>query len=76
MRLVEGYYLRLHDGVVFYAKGLVHPPGHVVAYPKYLPSPEGPRTAPWGLRYVKYGRVEDQLRVIEERYPGYLKHDK
>ena len=49
---IEGFMVELPSGVIFEVKGLLHPPGKVLAYPRYLPDPAGDRVRE-GRRYRK-----------------------
>src|SRR3972149_5509014 len=53
MRAREGDLIRTGDNVIFDVKGLVHPPDKVIAFPRYIPSPEGKRGRSGNL----YGKV-------------------
>lgn len=72
--IVEGYYFRVRDGTIFYAKGVVHPPGKVVGYPKYVLIARGD-TAGRGVKYVKKDAMDLCLQLVRERYPGLLTYD-
>ncbi|RLF23717.1 MAG: hypothetical protein DRN15_05225 [Thermoprotei archaeon] len=74
--IIEGVYFKHVDGGIFYAKGVIHPPGGVIGFPKYIPSPRGSRVAPSGISYVKIEELRSQLRILKERYPSYLREDK
>jgi predicted nucleotidyltransferase len=39
----EGDFLRLNDNSIFEVKGLVHPAGKLIAYPRYIPDEYGAR---------------------------------
>ena len=56
----EGDLIRTSDNVIFDVKGLVHPPGKIIAFPRYIPSREGQR----GQRGNLYGKVYN----LAERY--------
>lgn len=75
--LMEGFYFKLRDGAIFYAKGVAHPPGYVVAFPKYVPYAPNLSALRGELRYnyVKLATLRDQLKVLRDRYPTYLHHD-
>jgi len=74
MRIIEGYYMRLGD-TIFYAKGVEHPPGKVIAYPKYVLDPKGERMDARRRRYRKLFTQEEQLRYLREYYNEYLVYD-
>jgi predicted nucleotidyltransferase len=50
----EGDLIKTRAGVVFDVKGLVHPPNKVIAFPRFIPSPEGSRKG----KNANYGFVE------------------
>ncbi len=74
MEVIEGYYLLMGD-VVFYAKGIEHPPGKVIAYPKYVPDPRGWRRDREGKRYRKLMTQEEQWKYLESCCRRYLVDD-
>jgi predicted nucleotidyltransferase len=43
MRAREGDLIKTENKVIFDVKGLVHPPGKLIAFPRYIPSPKGTR---------------------------------
>lgn len=68
------------EGLLFCVVGNVHPKDRVIAYLKYMPHEEGR----WG-REKRYARVlesyttpsvQETLRMLEDRYPGYLYRSK
>ena len=71
---IEGFLLQLRQGHIFEVKGLIHPPGHVVAYPKYVLDPSGDRER-GGVRYRKLGSLREKVAFIKEHVPHYLVHD-
>ncbi len=74
MQLVEGYLIKSVGNVIFDVKGLVHPPGKVIAFPRFIPDVEGPRQY-GGIRYRKIYSLPDRFRFLEENFPGYIAHD-
>jgi len=75
LKITEGYYFKLHDNTIFYAKGVIHPPNKVVGYPKYIPSPKGDRVNSSRIRYYKEPSLLDELKIIQEKYSKYLVND-
>ena len=66
----------LRDKTIFYAKGISHPPNYVVAYPKYVPSPNGKRVQRGtGIRYEKVAGVDNEMRYVLSRYKHFVKRD-
>ncbi len=72
--LCEGFAVLTADGLIFTVKGLVHPPERVIAYLRYLPDPEGGRER-LGVRYRRVYHFEEQLEVLQNRFPHYLWDD-
>lgn len=72
--LREGHFIELEDGTIFEVKGETHPPGRVVAYPRYLQDPRGDRQLA-GRRYRRLRSLEEKLAVVHIRYPQYYRYD-
>lgn len=73
LRAREGDLIRNEDNVVFDVKGLVHPPGKVIAFPRFIPSPEGTR----GKKGI-YGKVyslSERFRFLERNAPDLIVKD-
>jgi hypothetical protein len=72
--LIEGFAVETEDGLIFTVKGLLHPPDRVIAYLRYMPDPAGDR---WraGARYRRLYHFEEQVAVLQARYPHYLYDD-
>ena len=49
MRAREGDLIKTKSNVVFDVKGLVHPAGKIIAFPRFIPSPQGTRQGKDGL---------------------------
>ncbi len=64
MRAREGDLIRTGDNVIFDVKGLVHPPDKVIAFPRYIPSPDGTRGSP-GEMYRKVYNLGDPVNPVE-----------
>ncbi|MEL9970380.1 MAG: hypothetical protein QXR57_06820 [Metallosphaera sp.] len=60
MQIFEGYMI-VHKGIVWSVKGCFHPPGHVIALPRYVMG-------------KKVKRMSDELRIVRERFPSYLRY--
>lgn len=71
---IEGCYIESTEGLLFTVKGLVHPPGVVVAYLRYAPDNSGERERV-GIRYRKLYHFEEQEELLRERCPAYLFFD-
>jgi predicted nucleotidyltransferase len=72
--VIEGHYLETREGLFFAVKGLVHPPGRVVACLRYAPDPEGEREV-GGLRYRRLYHFPEQEALLREHYPHFLAFD-
>ena len=73
-RTREGDFLETHAGLIFDVKGLTHPPGHVVAFLRYYPDPLGTRIRR-GVKYSKVYSLKARLKLLEERFPEFLRYD-
>lgn len=72
--IFEGDYVEVRSGVIFDVRGFLHPPGTVLAYPKYVPSPQGERIRE-GRRYIRINDLRARLKFLRENYPHYLRQD-
>ncbi len=69
-------YVETVEGLFFTAVGNVHPPSHVIAYLKYVPSPDGK----WGrekrfrraLPYYTVPMLLDTISYLKQSYPHYV----
>jgi len=64
MRAREGDLIRTSDNVIFDVKGLVHPPDKVIAFPRYIPSPEGKRGS-GGNSYGKVYNLAERFQYLQ-----------
>ena len=74
MQAREGDLIRTRSGVVFDVKGLVHPEGKVVAFPRFIPAPQGTR----GSKEKLYGKVYslgDRFKYLQENQPELIVFD-
>jgi predicted nucleotidyltransferase len=74
VRAREGELVKTQDNVIFDVKGLVHPPNKVVAFPRFIPSPQGSR----GHRGNLYGKVysfTERFKFLEQNSPHLIVHD-
>ena len=74
MRAREGDLIKTKDNVIFDVKGLVHPPGKVIAFPRFIPSPTGTRRHQRGM-YGKVYNLAERFRYLEENAPDLIVHD-
>ncbi|MGQ9544694.1 MAG: hypothetical protein ACUVQX_02795 [Candidatus Bathycorpusculaceae bacterium] len=74
MHLAEGYLIESVENVIFDVKGLVHPPDKMVAFPRFIPDPEGPRQR-GKRRYQKVYSIPDRFKFLKKTLPGYVVYD-
>ncbi len=67
----EGDLIRTSQGWIFDIKGLIHPPGKVVAFPRFFPQEKGERIQE-GTTYSKVYVLSERYRMLKERFPQYL----
>jgi predicted nucleotidyltransferase len=70
----EGDLIRHKSGVIFDVKGLMHPEGKVIAFPRYIPDPQGPRQG----KDASYGKVYslgDRFIFLQKRLPHLIVFD-
>jgi hypothetical protein len=60
--------------VVFDVKGLVHPEGKIVAFPRFIPSLQGTRHSKDGT-YDKVYSLDDRFRYLQENHPDLIVFD-
>ena len=70
----EGDYIEDSNGVIFDVKGLVHPQDRIVAFPRFIPSPQGNRIRR-GTIYRKIYALFERYKFLEEQFPQYLVYD-
>ena len=68
MRAREGDLIRTGENVIFDVKGLVHPPDKIIAFPRYIPSPEGTR-AQKGNLYSKVYNLAERFTYLQFKTP-------
>ena len=68
MRAREGDLIRTADNVIFDVKGLVHPPDKIIAFPRYIPSPEGTRGRGGNL-YSKVYNLAERFTYLQYKTP-------
>lgn len=73
MRAREGDIVEA-GGAFFDVKGLVHPPGKVVAFIRFLPDQRGDREK-GGITYRKIFRFSERYLLLKEKFPQYLAFD-
>jgi len=71
---LEGDFVEDKYGIIFDVKGYEHPPGKVVAYPRYLPSKFGNRVRD-GKRYEKIYDLKVRYDFLRNKLKEYLVYD-
>ena len=74
MRAREGELIRTKNKVIFDVKGLVHPPNKVIAFPRFIPSPQGTRRNQRDL-YGKVYSLTERFKFLEQNAPNLIVHD-
>ena len=74
MKAREGELIKTKDNVIFDVKGLVHPPNKVIAFPRYIPSPQGTRRSRKDL-YGKIYSFSERFKFLEQNMPNLIVHD-
>jgi len=75
MRAREGDLIKTKSKVVFDVKGLVHPIGKVIAFPRFIPSPQGTRQGKEGT-YGKVYSLGDRFKYLQENHPDLIVFDR
>jgi len=70
----EGELIKTENHVIFDVKGLVHPPNRLIAFPRYIPSPEGTRRGEKGL-YGKIYSFSERFQFLKQNMPDLIVHD-
>jgi len=74
MKAREGELIKTRDNVIFDVKGLVHPPNKVIAFPRFIPSPQGTRRSQKDL-YGKIYSLSERFKFLEQNSPNLIAHD-
>ncbi|MGO8805023.1 MAG: hypothetical protein ACLQO7_00250 [Candidatus Bathyarchaeia archaeon] len=74
MRAREGDLIKTKSNVVFDVKGLVHPAGKIVAFPRFIPSPQGTRQGKEGT-YGKVYSLGDRFKYLQQNHPDLIVFD-
>ncbi len=70
----EGELIKTENHVIFDVKGLVHPPNRLIAFPRYIPSPQGTRQGQENL-YTKIYSFSERFQFLEQNMPNLIIHD-
>ena len=71
----EGDFIETRERLIFDVKGLVHPPGMVIAFLRYYPSETGTRTRE-GTRYAKVYSLDERYQMLKKIAAPYIYFDK
>ncbi len=74
MRAREGELVKTGNQVIFDVKGLVHPPKRIIAFPRYIPSPEGTRRGEKEL-YGKIYSFNERFQFLKQNMSDLIVHD-
>lgn len=74
MKPREGDLIKTKSNVVFDVKGLVHPEGKVIAFPRFIPSPQGTRQGKDAL-YGKVYSLDERFKYLKENQPDLIVFD-
>jgi predicted nucleotidyltransferase len=74
MKAREGELIKTKDNVIFDVKGLVHPPNKVIAFPRFIPAPQGTRGSQNHL-YGKIYSLSERFKFLEQESPNLIVHD-
>ncbi|MEM2141929.1 MAG: hypothetical protein QXS20_00595 [Candidatus Thorarchaeota archaeon] len=72
---IEGFFLVTREGLIFEVKGVLHPRDRTIAYVRYVPDPEGDRTAHDGRRYRKISSLVEKDRMVRTLASDYIWYD-
>ncbi|MHA1711643.1 MAG: nucleotidyltransferase domain-containing protein, partial [Candidatus Freyarchaeota archaeon] len=70
----EGDVIETLDNIFFDVKGLTHPPGKIVAFPRFIPDPAGDRRL-GGITYRKVYPLAERYALLRRSFPQYLTYD-
>jgi predicted nucleotidyltransferase len=70
----EGDLIKHKSNVIFDVKGLIHPDDKVVAFPRYIPNPEGPRRGK-DSSYGKVYSLGDRFKFLQQHLPHLIVFD-
>ncbi len=71
---VEGDFVESLERILFSVKGIIHPPNHIIAFPKYIPNEDGER-GHGRRRYAKISSVAESIKYMKKKFPQYLRLD-
>lgn len=71
---IEGDLIETGAKWIFDVKGLVHPLDKVIAFPRFIPDPNGDRKRR-GQKYRKVYELSERFKLLEKSFPQYLEND-
>ncbi|MCW4054242.1 MAG: hypothetical protein NWE84_04890 [Candidatus Bathyarchaeota archaeon] len=74
MRAREGDLIETNTQLIFDVKGLVHPPNRLIAFPRYIRSPQGARQGKKGF-YGKIYSFSERFQFLQQNIPELIVHD-
>lgn len=74
MKAREGDLVKDLNGIIFDVKGLVHSPGKVIAFPRFIPHSQGTRMYE-GIAYDKVYNISARFKFLERNFPNYIVYD-
>jgi len=74
VRAREGDLIKTKGNIIFDVKGLVHPPNKIIAFPRYIPSPEGTRGRGKNL-YGKVYNLAERFQYLQQNAPQLIVFD-
>jgi len=60
--------------VVFDVKGLLHPEGKIIAFPRFIPTPQGTRQGT-DATYGKIYSLDERFKYLQQNYPELIVFD-
>ncbi len=74
MQAREGDLIKTKANVVFDVKGLVHPSNKIIAFPRFIPSPDGTRRGKEGT-YGKVYSLSERFQYLKQNHPDLIVFD-
>jgi predicted nucleotidyltransferase len=74
MRAREGDLIKTKSNVIFDVKGLVHPEDKIIAFPRFIPTPQGTRQGK-DSTYGKVYSLDERFKFLQENHPDLIVFD-
>jgi predicted nucleotidyltransferase len=74
MKAREGDLIKTKQGVIFDVKGTVHPPNKIIAFPRYIPTPQGTRKNK-SATYGKIYNLNERFQYLQKNHPDLIVFD-